>query len=223
MATGNLSAEALRYLEEKRVSVVLEEAMHDLLQQMPEDPLAFLEAAFASRTPLRLMVTGPPKSGKTTQCTLLAKRYGLQIICPDDLTPRDTHYTTVAKKSSDEAITDAVLREVRAAEKAHKGWVLDNFPQTRAQAIHLQGAGVCPKRVFCIDVPADVTMDRCEDSASATGRVKYYAARKDEIVDCYRPFFVLVDGTQPKEEVEAEMVEQVAALEQDLTVGDTRS
>eukprot|EP00796_Vickermania_ingenoplastis_P007097 gene7097-5031_t len=246
MTTGQISEEALQYFEDKRIKALLEEAMHNLLLNLPDDPLAFLQKSFSTPTPLRIILAGGPGSGRGTQSRLLAEKYNLLAINARELLIREFEegsevghriesYLRKAAIVPDEIYVELIMREVHKAEENYKGWVLDGFPQTRAHAIYLQNAGISPQKFFYLSIPEEVAAKRClgrrvkstkaeknslisalslDDSPEGvSARLKHFLARKDELLDCYQPFFVRVPGAGSIEEVNKEICEQIDNLD----------
>lgn len=249
MSTGSISDASLKYFEEKRIRALLDEAMRDVLMAMPDDPLAFLEKAFEKPTPLRIALSGLPGSGKGTQSARLVERYGVCHINTGDIlkaaadaaadgnTDADDamvqigQYVRDGALVPDELLVSMVVSRIRNAEEQSAGWILDDFPRTRAQAIYLQSAGISPQRFIFLDVPDDVCAARylasapqgAEDHASNTdtasgpaalkSRLDYFAARKEELLDCYWPFYVRVDGNREADDVFAEICAQCDAVD----------
>ncbi|XP_050340861.1 uncharacterized protein LOC126767375 [Bactrocera neohumeralis] len=221
MSTGGLSDASLKYFEGKHIQALLDEAMRDVLREMPDDPLAYLEEALRRPTPLRLVISGFPGCGKGTQCQRLAAHYGnVRHITADDLLqPKPTDGSPEGVAVSDETVVGTVVERIQAAEEEGVGWVLDGFPSTQAQAIRLQAAGVSPQRFLFLDVPETVCAARCLDAqvgespTALKGRMSYFTARKDELVDCYRPFYVRVDGNRSADEVFSEICAQCDAID----------
>lgn len=231
MSTGTLSEAPLRYMKEKKIKALLEEAMRDLLIRMPDDPLAFLQVAFQTQTPLRLMINGPPGCGKGTQCSLLAQKYGIRKISVGDLLRKEAasgtergneigKYIEMGRLVPDELFVDLVMDVIHETEQSNSGWILDGFPRTRAQAIYLQTAGISPQKYIYVDVDEETGARRSlkrgmsDDKAETVAtRWKYFFARKDELIDCYQPFYVRIDGNPDPETVHKDICEQVDALE----------
>lgn len=246
MTTGQISEEALKYFEEKRIKALLEEAMHNLLLDLPDDPLEYLQKSFSAPTPLRIMFSGGPGSGKGTQSELLAKKYNLLAINARKLLIREFDegtemghrieaYLRKAALVPDEIYVELIIREVRRAEKDYQGWVLDGFPQTRAHAISLQNAGISPQKFFYLSIPEEVAAKRClnrkercfesernsllnslklnDTPEGIAARLKHFSARKDELLDCYQPFFVRIAGSKSIEDVNNEICEQIDNLD----------
>lgn len=230
MSVGKISDTALRYFQEKNIGAIMDEAMHDVLQQKPDDSLAFLEHTFRKAIPLRLIVVGARGVGKTRLCKYLSEKYGIVHIDADEIqrsAERDT--PSRAQCSEDDiqrlsqAVSQRVLAELKKAEAQQGcGWVLEGYPHSRAHAIVLQTAGLSPQKVFHLDSPVEAVISRYASAAETGGRMesnaeivsdqKYFQIRQAEIVDTYTSCYVRVDSSGTPEQVAAEVEEQIAAL-----------
>ncbi len=93
---------------------------------------------------IRLLLIGPPGAGKGTQATIVSKKYGIPQIATGDMLRQEvknaTDLGTKAKAFMDkgELVPDSLvisMLEKRLKEKdASKGFILDGFPRTVAQA-----------------------------------------------------------------------------------------
>lgn len=147
---------------------------------------------------MNLILFGPPGAGKGTQGDLLVSKAGLKKISTGDLlreAMRDgTPLGQTAKKFYDagELVPDDVMvglvRETLQAETNSKGFILDGFPRTLAQAEALDQMLRAIKRpidaVVMIDVPDDVIVKRISGrrSCSKCGAVynTYFDAPRQE-------------------------------------------
>ncbi|CAJ1006997.1 hypothetical protein Q4I28_002311 [Leishmania naiffi] len=211
MSIGSLSDITLQYLESKGIQSILDEAMHNVVLQMPEDPLAFLEKEFRRPTPVQVILTGPCGSGKTTLAAKLAAHYGI------------AHVSATVKDVGDVAMPADMLRELKGLQQEGKGWVLDGFPQTRADAIQLQTSGISPQLLFELQVPPGVALVRAtahagasskhtEDAAPIVKSYHLYDVRRTEIVTSYKPFYRAIDATVAAEEVAANVMKAIDTL-----------
>mmetsp|Transcript_50819 Transcript_50819/g.95043 ORF Transcript_50819/g.95043 Transcript_50819/m.95043 type:complete len:468 (+) Transcript_50819:72-1475(+) len=120
-----------------------------------------------SNAPLRMQricILGPCGSGRTTQCQLLAKRLGVVHV--------DLAALLREKQEAEGQVLDEVPPEFLSDEEAcaligarlrktdcvRKGWVLDGFPKTRAQAEFLRQAHQWPSRIIQLQV-ADAVVE----------------------------------------------------------------
>lgn len=253
MSTGELSEEAVAYLEEKHIKSLLEELFHDVLVHLPDNPLEFLLKALEGKTSLRLMIVGPFGSGKRTQSRRIAEKYGAVVVYADDVfreeMAKDTEEGKEIARCLKERATlpndlaaELIIRRLRMEDAVRNGWILVGFPQTRSQALHLQTAGISPVLLVMLHVSTEVAVQRCverhedptverthrrEEESSPRGvqeaplgeddmslaavvrRWKYFDARRDEITECYEPFFVSIEGDRPVDVVFDDICEQI--------------
>lgn len=165
------SSEANDYIRDKKIEPLMEGLLHDLLLNLPDDPLAYLLEALATNAVPKLIVYGPPACGKGEQCKRIAAHTGVIHISTGDLLRAE-----VAKGSElgqnakqfmdrgalvpDSLITDLLKKRLSEPDVKAKGWLLDGFPRTRAQAISLQIGGVIPNLFINIDVSDVVCQQR---------------------------------------------------------------
>ncbi|KPI89350.1 hypothetical protein ABL78_1579 [Leptomonas seymouri] len=210
MSTGTLSEETVQYFNAKNIQFILDEAMHNLIQAMPEEPLEFLEDTLRKPTPLRVILVGPPGSGKSTLAAKLAERYGVVHI---DASP------SAAKGDSTTAAD--VLQGITNAHKSGQGWVLDGYPETRADTIQLQARGVSPQKVFELQAPMKTTMARItrnrgegsqESDEAILQRYRYYDMRRAEVAAAYRTCYAEVSANCSREELMEHISKAIDAM-----------
>lgn len=137
--------------------------------------------------PLGLILLGAPGCGKGTQATRLAGAYALQHLSTGDLlrdeVRRGTPLGTEAKGYMDagKLVPDAlILGMVRARLESGegKGFLLDGFPRTLAQAQALEGmlgdTGRKLDHVLFLDVPEDELVARLALRRSCPGCGQVY-------------------------------------------------
>lgn len=123
---------------------------------------------------MRVVFLGPPGAGKGTQTKFLEERYGAcQVSTGDILRKAVRDHTPLGKKASEyldkgELVPDDIMLNLvaeRLRERdCEKGFILDGFPRTVAQAEGLEGIlkdlGWGLDSVFCIQVPQGVIIQR---------------------------------------------------------------
>lgn len=120
---------------------------------------------------MRLILLGPPGAGKGTQAKLLAERLGIpQISTGDMLRAAVSAGTALGREAQahmargalvpDEVIL-ALVRERLRQPDCEKGYILDGFPRTVAQAEGLAALpGVAIDHVLSLEVPAEDVVAR---------------------------------------------------------------
>jgi len=123
---------------------------------------------------MNIMLLGAPGAGKGTQAAKIIGSYGLAHVSTGDILRKavadQTLLGTAAKRYMDagELVPDAVViglvKERLSQEDADKGFILDGFPRTLAQASALDGVladlGKSLNAVVSIDVDKKVLVDR---------------------------------------------------------------
>jgi adenylate kinase len=123
---------------------------------------------------VRLVLLGPPASGKGTQGDALAKRYGVPKISTGDMlraalkagTPLGKEaetYMSAGKLVPDSVVIGLVEERLKAPD-AKRGVILDGFPRTVPQAealsTMLERLGTPLDTVLQIDVPRELLIER---------------------------------------------------------------
>ncbi|WP_044413858.1 adenylate kinase [Thiomicrospira microaerophila] len=119
---------------------------------------------------MKLILLGAPGAGKGTQAQFLTKQYGIPQISTGDMLraaiKAGTELGKLAKSFMDEGklVTDDIIiglvKERIAQDDCAKGFLLDGFPRTLAQADALAEAGVAIDAVIEIDVADEVIVER---------------------------------------------------------------
>mmetsp|Transcript_22345 Transcript_22345/g.49765 ORF Transcript_22345/g.49765 Transcript_22345/m.49765 type:complete len:306 (-) Transcript_22345:1077-1994(-) len=124
--------------------------------------------------PRRIVVMGGPASGKGTQCEYIVRQYNLVHLSTGDMlraaVARDTspgstgalakQYMDRGELVPDDIIVRLVKERISQRDCLERGYLLDGFPRTRAQAMELKKLGVEPDTFLFIDVPDDVLIQR---------------------------------------------------------------
>jgi adenylate kinase family enzyme len=189
--------------------------------------------------PVRLVLVGPPGSGKGTQGPVIAERLGVPYVSTGEvLRAQVAAGSALGRRVSDlldegELVPDDLMLEVLAesvgGDDAAKGYVLDGFPRTLPQAEVLESSASplpAPECAVHIDIPDRVVHVRLAGRAVEEGRtddadpdvidnrLRVYAEETEPLLDHYREqgILVTVDGNQRPDAVTAAILEAVAAL-----------
>lgn len=172
----------------------------------------------------RLMLLGPPNSGKGTQAAILGSRLGVPIIATGDmlretvaagtsLGRRVDGILTSGRLVDDETMTELV-RERLSRPDVERGFILDGYPRTTAQAETLDE--ILERRGERLDAVVLIRVGEEELVRRALGRgrvddrrevvrerIRVYREKTEPLIGYYRSLGLLheVDGDQTVEEV----------------------
>ncbi len=179
---------------------------------------------------MRLILLGPPGAGKGTQAQRLVEKYGIvQLSTGDMLRAAAAEGTSVGSKAKaimdrGELVPDDVMIEIIADRVGHsdtaKGFILDGFPRTVAQAealdVLLDKRGLSLDAIIEIAVDEQMLIDRIAGRAKETGgtrgddqstatRLEVYRKLTAPVADYYRGkgTLITVDGMGTMDEVAA--------------------
>ena len=175
---------------------------------------------------MRVIMLGPPGSGKGTQGERIASRYGVPHISSGELFRDEVARQTETGKTlqryldagdlvPDDLVLSLIMDRVIAAQ-AEGGWVLDGFPRTLPQAEAAAKAagdvGMSAQAVVYLEVPAEALAarlvgrgeNRADDSAQvARHRLEVFTEHTRPLLDYYtkRGILVRIDASPPVDAV----------------------
>lgn len=185
----------------------------------------------------RLILLGPPNSGKGTQAAILAERLGIPAISTGDMlrAARDAGSELGRKVAGimatgelvDDDTMKEVVRERLARQDARGGYLLDGYPRTMRQVRDLEEILGNTDGIDCvllIRVPDEELIRRAlergrEDDQEEVvrQRLNVYEEKTEPLIGYYRKLGLLreVDGHRPIEEVTSQLMEALGAESQE--------
>ncbi len=187
---------------------------------------------------MRIVFLGPPGSGKGTQASQLAKRLGVPAISTGEILREAVRKKTALGQKAQavmergELVSDdlivALIGERLAEADARRGFILDGFPRTLAQArafeTMLSGNGDALSAVLNFSVPEAQLVERMLGRAQAEGRaddrpetirerMRVYREKTEPLVGFYRDRDLLaeIDGVGSVSEVAGRVDEAVSS------------
>jgi len=115
-------------------------------------------------SPWRIMVNGPPGSGKGAQVANIVSKLGCVHMTTGMIAATAMRQgTELGKQASahkdagepipDELLVKMIAEQLISSEVEAKGWVLDGFPRNEQQVSELNKALIQPDRILLVDVP----------------------------------------------------------------------
>ena len=161
-----------------------------------------------------ILLMGPPGAGKGTQAERLIRDYGIPQISTGDMfraaVKSGTALGKEAKSYMDkgdlvpDSVTVGIVKERLAQEDCQKGWILDGFPRTTAQASALDAIlhelGIQLTAVIGIKANRDDLVKRVE-------RLNVYDKSTKPLIDYYKVSgrYYEINGDQSMDEVYADI------------------
>lgn len=171
-----------------------------------------------------LLLIGPPGAGKGTQAQLLVERCGIPQISTGDMlraavaSGSELGRTVQRIMERGDLVPDETVIEIveerLARDDCTKGFILDGFPRTEAQAraldAMLERRGRAPLKVVVLEVPEEELRGRIltrgegrvDDTAETLERrLAVYRRDTAPVLEHYREALVRVDGVGSLEEI----------------------
>ena len=163
-----------------------------LIQDIEEE-----SSTLTSNNPPKIIIAGAPASGKGTQCEFIKAEYNCVHLSTGDMlraaVKAGTPLGVEAKGHMDSGglvpdklIIDIIIARLAEQDCVERGWLLDGFPRTRAQADALAEAGLSCDSFILLDVPDELLVERvvgrrADPETGIIYHMKYKPAETPEI------------------------------------------
>ncbi|XP_059958677.1 adenylate kinase 8 [Mesoplodon densirostris] len=169
-APHRIPPEMPQYGEANHVFELMQNMLEQLLIQQPKDPIPFMIEHLQRNNDYvpKIVILGPPASGKTTIAMWLRKHLNSNLLSVESLLAKEcsslaadarTHYQKF-QTLPDMLLVRLVQERLREEDCVRRGWILDGIPETREQALMIQTLGVSPRHVIVLSAPDTVLIER---------------------------------------------------------------
>ncbi|XP_056149872.1 adenylate kinase 8 isoform X1 [Lampris incognitus] len=135
----------------------------------------------------RILLLGPPGSGKSLQARLLTQKYKLVNVCCGQLVSSAAAdgstlgeqikpYLEAGNRVPDSLVLRVLGERLGRLDCTVRGWILHGFPRDLEQARRLQESNYRPNRVFFLDITDEVAIERISLGATDPVSGKRYHA-----------------------------------------------
>ncbi|EHB00201.1 hypothetical protein GW7_03379, partial [Heterocephalus glaber] len=169
-APHRIPAEMPQYGEANHIFELMQSMLEQLLIHQPQDPIPFMiEHLHRDNDHVpKIIILGPPASGKTTIAMWLCKHLNTNLLTRGTLLGKE--FSSVAeearkqyqrfKKVPDSLLIQLVQERLMEEDCVRRGWILDGIPQTREQVLMMQTLGLAPRHVIVLNAPDSVLIER---------------------------------------------------------------
>ncbi|XP_022523359.2 adenylate kinase 8 [Astyanax mexicanus] len=157
------------YAEKHDIFELFQTLVRSLVVDKPADPIQYLiDMLKRENTDVpRVMLLGPPASGKRTIAKKLCEQIGTIHITASNILKDDSdlsraalEYTEKNQEIPQDLWIKLIQQRLSKADCVRRGWVLEAIPKTREEALCLQEAGIAPEHVVMLQAPESVLIER---------------------------------------------------------------
>ncbi|XP_040081393.1 adenylate kinase 8 isoform X2 [Oryx dammah] len=159
-----------QYGEANHVFELMQNMLEQLLIHQPKDPIPFMIDHLQRDNDYvpKIVILGPPASGKTTIAMWLAKHLSTNLLSVESLIAKEysplaadarMHYQKF-KMVPSMLLIRLMQERLKEEDCIRRGWILDGIPETREQALTIQTLGISPRHVIVLSAPDTVLIER---------------------------------------------------------------
>ncbi|XP_077003518.1 adenylate kinase 8 isoform X10 [Tamandua tetradactyla] len=158
------------YGEANHIFEMMQNLLEQLLIHQPQDPIPFMIEHLSrdnDNVP-KIVILGPPASGKTTIAMWLCKHLNSNLLTMENLMAKEfsnlaneamNHYQRF-KTVPSRLLVSLIQERLKDEDCIRRGWILDGIPETREQALMIQTVGIMPRHVIVLSAPDTVLIER---------------------------------------------------------------
>ncbi|XP_070655619.1 adenylate kinase 8 isoform X9 [Bos indicus] len=178
-----------QYGEANHIFELMQNMLEQLLIHQPKDPIPFMIDHLQRDNDYvpKIVILGPPASGKTTIAMWLAKHLSTNLLSVESLIAKEysplaadarMHYQKfkmvpdmllirlMQERLKEEDCVRRTLFSYGLSQSTEQsslcdtGWILDGIPETREQALTIQTLGISPRHVIVLSAPDTILIER---------------------------------------------------------------
>lgn len=163
MSSTELFEDAATYVEKNKIFQLFESLLQDVVVNKPDKPIDHLIKLLKRDAVPKIVVAGPPGAQARSLCELMSSKTGLVHVIASDVWRELARLNSEpglkikALHDAGEAVPSELLLEVlkeklTMGDCVSKGWILEGFPSTKAEARSMLAAGLLPTRFLHVAV-----------------------------------------------------------------------
>ncbi|KAI5613027.1 adenylate kinase 8, partial [Silurus asotus] len=157
------------YAQKHEIFDLMQSLVRNLVIDKPKDHIQYL-IGLLKRESIevpRVLILGPPASGKTTIAKKLCEHIGAVHITSNSILEYDSElsrtikqYTEQSQEIPQDLWIKLVEERLSKPDCVRQGWILEAIPKNRQEALYLQACGIAPEHVVMLQAHDDVLTER---------------------------------------------------------------
>ncbi|XP_003407533.2 adenylate kinase 8 [Loxodonta africana] len=169
-APHRIPPEMPEYGEANHIFEMMQTMLEQLLIFQPKDPIPFMidHLQRDNDNVPKIVILGPPASGKTTIAMWLCKHLNSNLLTMENLMAKKfsqlaaeaTRHYQKSKTVPIRLLVRLIQERLNDEECVRRGWILDGIPEAREQALMIQSLGITPRHVIVLSASDTVLIER---------------------------------------------------------------